>query len=83
MQQQQQHINMRNVYPRQQAGMAGMETMPQHGTPEWRQLLMQQQQQQQQQNAGFNSQLRPNFQHQGSTNRKIARRIACESLVFV
>lgn len=60
--QQQQHMNMRNVYPRQQATMSGMDTMPQHGTPEWRHLLMQQQQQ----NAGFNSQLRPNYQHQGS-----------------
>lgn len=71
--QQQQHINMRNVYSsRQQTTMGGgMDTIPQHGTSEWRHLLMQQQQQQQQQSVGFNAQLRPNFQHQGISIKSI------------
>lgn len=57
---QQQHIPTRGMYPRQQTPMGGLESMPQHGSAEWRHLVMTQQQ-----NANFTSQMRPNFQHQG------------------
>lgn len=57
-QQQQQHMMTRNMYPRQQGPMGGMDTM-QHGNTEWRHLLMQQQ------SNNFNPQMRPNMQ-QGS-----------------
>lgn len=59
---QQQHIP-RGMYPRQQAPMqaATPDSMPQHGSAEWRHLLMTQQQ-----SANFNPQMRPGFQHQGT-----------------
>lgn len=57
---QQQHMNTRSMYTRQQTPIGNLDSMGQHGNPEWRHLLMTQQQ-----NANFNSQLRPNFQHQG------------------
>ncbi|KAF5294671.1 hypothetical protein FQA39_LY02803 [Lamprigera yunnana] len=57
---QQQHLSARSMYPRQQSPIAGPETMPQHGSAEWRHLIMSQQQ-----NANFSPQMRPNFQHQG------------------
>lgn len=57
---QQQHMPSRSMYPRQQGPMGGPEPMPQHGSAEWRHLIMSQQQ-----NANFNPQIRPNFQHQG------------------
>lgn len=63
---QQQHIP-RGMYPRQQAPMqaATPDTMPQHGSAEWRHLLMTQQQ-----SANFNPQMRPGFQHQGKIRGK-------------
>ncbi|KAK5649778.1 hypothetical protein RI129_000807 [Pyrocoelia pectoralis] len=57
---QQQHMSARTMYPRQQSPIVGPESIPQHGSAEWRHLIMSQQQ-----NANFNSQMRPNF-HQGS-----------------
>lgn len=57
---QQQHMAARGVYPRQQNPMT-LDSMPQHGTAEWRHLVMSQQQ-----NGNFNPQMRPNFQHQGT-----------------
>ncbi|XP_031333196.1 neurogenic protein mastermind-like [Photinus pyralis] len=56
---QQQHMSARTMYPRQQSPIGGPDSMPQHGSAEWRHLIMSQQQ-----NANFNSQIRPNF-HQG------------------
>lgn len=61
MQQQQQHMNARGVYPRQQATMNSIDNIPtQGGNTEWRHMLMTQQQ-----TANFNQQIRPSFQ-QGS-----------------
>ncbi|KAK4883013.1 hypothetical protein RN001_006332 [Aquatica leii] len=56
---QQQHLSARTMYPRQQSPISGPESIPQHGSAEWRHLIMTQQQ-----NANFNPQIRPNFQHQ-------------------
>lgn len=55
MQQQQQQQITRTMYPRQQAPMGSIETM-QHGSTEWRHMMMSQQQ-----STNFNN-MRPNFQ---------------------
>ncbi|XP_063912380.1 neurogenic protein mastermind-like [Zophobas morio] len=60
-QQQQQHMMNRNIYPRQQGPVSGMEAM-QHGSTEWRHLLMQQQ------NSNFSPQMRPNMQQAFNMN---------------